>query len=86
MLFQTHINGIPCQCRIVNYEPYCTHEIYGSGMGDWHPPEDGLFNFELLDRKGYKAPWLERYITPDVEDRLYGEFLAVIKEAIYDSY
>ena len=74
MSFDTHINGIPCQCRVTEYWAYIPPRITGYGYGDTTPPEEELFDFELLDRKGYRAHWLDRYITPAVEARLLREY------------
>lgn len=86
MLFETRVNGIPCQCRVLNYEPSISYQVTGPGVGDCHPSEDGIFSFELLDRKSYKAPWLERYVNPNVEDRLYYEFLDARRAEEYGFY
>tara|TARA_B100000929_G_scaffold275348_1_gene249193 strand:- start:857 stop:1030 length:174 start_codon:yes stop_codon:yes gene_type:complete len=39
----------------------------GSGFGDADPPEDEEFEFEVYDRGGYRAPWLERKVTEEDE-------------------
>ena len=39
------------------------------------------FQFELLDRKGYKAPWLERKLDPIIVEELYDEYLDYIQSA-----
>lgn len=74
MIFKTRINGIPCQCNVIEYSAPQPMLITGSGMGDCIAPDPGEFYFVLLDRKGYRARWLDQYITSDVEDRLYSEF------------
>ena len=48
--------------------------VYGSCISDFSEPEPEEFDFELLDRKGYRARWLEKYVTPDVEEELLGDF------------
>lgn len=75
MIFPTRINGIPCQCKITDYAPAQDMLITGSGFGDALPPEPGSFEFLILDRKGYRARWLEEYLTPWVEAELYQQFL-----------
>ena len=49
-------------------------QVYGSGQGDAHPPEPTEFEYEILDRRGRKAPWLEKYLTVADEERLLLEF------------
>ena len=85
MIFSTRINGIPCQCEVLRYVPELPMRITGKGFGDADPQESAEFEYQILDRKGYKAPWLERYITDAVEDQLYEDFL-IIKQAEYYGY
>jgi hypothetical protein len=54
-------------------------ECYGIGMGEAHPPEEAEFEYELLDRRGRRAIWLEKYITPKVQERL-GEEIHIMQE------
>lgn len=74
MIFDTKIAGIPCQCKITFFSPYRPMKIYGPGMGDAHPPEYEELSFQILDQKGYPAPWLEKKITPKDQERLREEF------------
>lgn len=78
-LFESRVAGIPCQIQVLTYYPDRPMRITGSGYGDADPPEDELFEFELLDRKGYPAPWLERKITDDDECRLLSEYKESLK-------
>ena len=73
MIFDTKIAGIPCQCKVLAFAPYKHMQITGSGFGDAEPPEYPEFDFELLDRKGYPAPWLEAKLTSNDSDRLLEE-------------
>ncbi len=86
MIFDTRVNGIPCQCNVTFYSPAVPMRITGSGQGDADPPEDSEFDFEILDRRNRKAPWLERYVTPEVVDRLHEEFLFANKAQDYGIY
>ena len=68
MIFTTRVAGIPCQCKVdMETVPDIT---------DWEN-----FQFELLDRKGYKAPWLERKLDPIIVEELYDEYLDYIQSA-----
>lgn len=82
MIFDTTVNGIPCQCKVLDYQPYLPMRITGTGYGDAIAPEDECFEFELLDRKGYRAKWLDRYINPAVESRLLNEFSRLRQDAV----
>lgn len=73
MQFDTRVAGIPCVCEVINRTPYVPMRITGSGFGDADPPEGGEFEFNILDRKGYPAPWLEKKLQPSDSDRLQEE-------------
>lgn len=78
MEFHTQIEGIPCICRVTHYSP--ATPMKGAGYGDCDPPEEEEFDFEILDRKGYRACWLERKVDEHVEFRLCHEYLKIVKE------
>ena len=75
MIFDTHVHGIPCQCRVVAYQPRLPMLVYGSGFGDAAPPEEEHFEYEVLDRRGREAPWLAQYVTEGDEHRLKLEYI-----------
>jgi len=77
MIFHTRVAGIPCQCLVYSYEEAIPMRITGTGFGDADPPEDEVFEFRLLDRKGYPADWLERKLTNNDADRIKKEYLAL---------
>ena len=86
MLFPTYIAGIPCQCNVIYATPLIPMRVYGPGMEDADPPEGGDFEFEILDRKGYRAKWLEPKITPKDVDRLYEEYRILMEAEEFDCY
>jgi len=71
--FSTRISGIPCQIRVQHLTQPQPMRIYGMGIEDVDPPEPGEFEFEVLDRKGYKAAWLTNKLQEDDINRLYEE-------------
>jgi hypothetical protein len=77
MKFPTTVNGIPCLCHVLHYSP-------GTKATLIDPASDGDFEFELLDRKGRRAKWLDRYITKSVSDRLYEEHYYIKQEEYYE--
>lgn len=85
MRFNTKIHGIPCICEVLAYRPNTPTWVYGPAMEDAYPPEEGEFEYRILDRKGYSALWLEALITPDVEEQLLEE-IQVLHEAEYRDY
>lgn len=74
MVFETTVAGIPCRCLVYHYQPYRPMVITGTGFGDAEPPEPEEFEFRLLDRRGYPAPWLEDKLTDDDHARLLQEY------------
>lgn len=68
IMFESHISGIPCQIKVTYYTPYVPANF------DF-PAEGGEFEFEVYDRKGYRAVWLENKITEEDEDRIFDEFI-----------
>lgn len=78
MIFHTRINGIPCQCEVTYYAP----ALPGSFT---EPPQPEEFEFRLLDRRGYPARWLDKYITPQSEDRLFQEFKQHLDDLAFQS-
>ena len=67
--------GIPCIVGVTDYEGYTPAYISGPPE-NCYPAEGGYGGFEILDRKGYRAKWLEKKLTARDED--------AIQELIYD--
>ena len=74
MKFPTKVCGIPCSVQVTVYRKAVPMRVWGSGMGDCDPPEPEEFEFRLLDRKGYPARWLERKLTPALEQKIFEDF------------
>lgn len=73
---ETRIAGIPCKVRVTHcfvqkpLGPRCDSDLDCYGYTD--------IEFDVLDRKGYPAPWLEKKMSDD--DRVRIEEL-VLQEA-----
>lgn len=63
-MFNSRIAGIPCQIEITYYSPGRPARLHGPAE-DCHPAEDSEFDFDVYDRKGYRAKWLENKITDE---------------------
>lgn len=70
--FESRVCGIPCIVRVLDWEPFVP--MYTGGHPDnWMPEEGGHGSWEILDRRGRPAPWLERKMTQAEQDRIYSE-------------
>lgn len=74
MIFNTKVQGIPCQCQVTLLSMYKPAVRYGSGAGDVTPPENTELEIRLLDSRGFQAHWLEKKMTPEDKARLQKEF------------
>lgn len=45
-----------------------------------HPAEGGEIEWEIYDRKGYRAKWLEAKMDSRAEDALYQELFDYLQE------
>jgi hypothetical protein len=63
---ETYVAGIPCIIGVTDYEAYVP--AYISGPPEYcYPSEGGYGDYILLDRKGYRAKWLERKLNDRIE-------------------
>ena len=70
--FETRVCGIPCIVRVKYYEVYIPAKVSGPPE-HCYPEEGGEGEWEILDRRGKPAPWLERKMTPADDDQLNRE-------------
>lgn len=78
-LFETQIQGIPCQIDVTD----CT-VVKGSysynAPSDWDYYGYTEFEFDVYDRKGYPAAWLERKMTDADRARIEEEYMTSMKD------
>ena len=74
------VSGIPALAVVRYYQPprpWRQHVFPGAGPGDCDPPEYEDIEWDLYDRRGYPAPWLERLLdgseTEQVLEAVRGE-------------
>ena len=76
---ETTVCGIPCIIGVTDYEGYVP--AYISGLPEnCYPAEGGYGDYDILDRKGYKAAWLERKVTSRIENEIQSEIFNYFEE------
>jgi len=65
--FASRVAGIPCIISVIEYSPGNSNYQYS----DWD--HDGYCEWEVLDRKGYTAPWLTKKLTASDSNRIFDE-------------
>lgn len=76
--FESSVSGIPCKVKVTYATPYIPESWSG-------PAEGGDFEFELLDRRGYPAKWLETKVTEADVERLMAEYVEY-QQAMMEDY
>lgn len=74
---ESRIQGIPCLVVVTAYSPAVPSNR--NVDPDRDPYDPGCFEFEVYDRKGYHAPWLEEKMDDDDVDRFFQEFRAEMR-------
>jgi hypothetical protein len=70
--FESRVCGIPCIIRVTDWEAYVPAQTSGPPER-CYPSEGGEGHWEILDRKGRPAAWLERKLTGDDRERIDAE-------------
>ena len=83
MIFPTKVNGIPCQVQVTYYRPETPAQLL-SRPENCYPSEPEELEFEILDRRGRLAKWLDKYITPDVFNRIAEEHHIMVQGEAYN--
>jgi len=71
-IFESSINGIPCQILVTSYID--EKPIIRGAWEDSHPGHFE-FEFEVYDRKGYRANWLEAKLNDEISEQLFEAFM-----------
>ena len=77
--FDSTIAGIPCQIAVTHWDKYHPAKTYGPPE-NCHPEEGGTGDWEVLDRRGRPAPWLERKLTDNDRERIDREVFSVMEQ------
>lgn len=67
--YEVYVSGIPCLACVTYHAAGRPAQLYGPAE-NCYPAEDPELEFDLFDRKGYKAAWLERKMTEKDADRI----------------
>lgn len=65
--FESTVSGIPCQIGVLDYEPLVKGR-YSGAPENCYPDEGGYGEYDVLDRRGRRALWLEKKITDRDEE------------------
>lgn len=74
MKFDTHICGVPCVINVISYQP-CVPAYISGPPESCYPEEGGESEWEVLDRSGRYASWLENKLTDADIDRIEQEII-----------
>ena len=72
-MLSTRIAGIPCLVQLTHYSPY--RDNRRGHIDSWLPDDPEEIEFEVCDRNGRPAPWLERKLTEKETARIEQELL-----------
>lgn len=72
-MFDSRVSGIPCQIKPLSYSPGLPGRTWGD-PDDCYPDEDEEFEFEVYDRRGRRALWLEKKLKDEDYNRILEEY------------
>lgn len=70
---ETYVSGIPCLIGVHNFLSVPGNP--STWDSDWDYYGYTEMDWEILDRKGYKADWLQRKLTKEDESRIEQEII-----------
>ena len=71
----TRVCGIPCQAVITSYYPGSPARLWGH-PDSWEPADYAEVEFQVCDRRGRPASWLEKKMSPVERRRIESELIA----------
>lgn len=81
----TTVAGIPCIASLTDFVPGQEGITIGP-IERCCPHEDPEIYFQILDRRGRPAPWLERKLTDDEGARIANELVEAMEAANEPDY
>ena len=82
--FASTVCGIPCIVRVKYWDAYVPAQTSGPPER-CYPSEGGEGDWEILDRRGRPAPWLDNKLTDDDRYRIDTEVFNHMKN-LHDDY
>jgi len=77
--FEDRVAGIPCVIVVTSWEPFRRGRV--SGPPELcYPDEGGCGDWEVRDRRGRPAPWLERKLTDAERERIDQRVFEVMED------
>lgn len=78
MEMEYKISGIPCIIRVNHFESVKGSFSRNAASDlDYYGYED--LDWEVCDRRGRPAPWLDRKVTDRIEDEIYDALIKFVK-------
>ncbi|TCP19691.1 hypothetical protein [Simplicispira metamorpha] len=78
--FESRVAGIPCLIEVTHYAPAV--EAYRQGHpDDWMPGEPAELEFQVCDRQGRMASWLERKLTEGESERIAAQACSLLEQS-----
>ena len=71
-MFPSKVSGIPCFVRILAYQHYLPDSL-GNSTDDFYGGYE--IDYEILDRNGRYASWLEKKLTSIEDERIREEIV-----------
>lgn len=82
MDIQTTVSGIPCIARVTYFHKQ--EPLGPRADSDWDCYGYTECDFDILDRRGRPAPWLERKLTDADRERITDEITEEMTESMED--
>lgn len=79
LCIEATIQGIPCLIKVTSFTPERPGRYCGPPE-DCFPEEPAEFSYDVLDRRGRPAPWLERKMADADHERIGELVLEAIAE------
>lgn len=80
-MFDSRIAGIPCQIKVTYAQKGHSARIYGD-PNDCYEACGDEFEFEVYDRKGYRAKWLEKKLTDSDHEKIMNDYTEDCQSAL----